>query len=392
MRASTLLSSLTSISGVASLSIGNVERDAGLTGLQCKAIRNLVSNAGIAAQSTATAFCSSYLGIKTSTVLTTTTSISTSTSTILSTPATATFTASAITATSFATSTETDTTSTTVTSTVTTPGTGTTTIATPLVTCANPVPGGVKRAVAASPKPKPSCFKSITIGAQLSSACSCLSIPTPKSTSIVTVKGSTTISTTLNVLASATIAPSTTITSTITTTTTSTSSSTVTVTVPSTLSIVTVTGPFKMLASGGGDTNGHYGVRTPVRSGGESDVRFTGDISSASSYYLRADNALLDEQFLKLLAAGEGECPGYNANRNSGVNLICTTTAGPSCLLTCSQQSNSILFTGNYNVPNPYDDTYTPADWWGLGVDRAYNCFSNDCVYQKFDIYAVAGV
>lgn len=102
MRAFALVSVFTSVSGAASLSFGNIERDVATNGKQCNAIRNLVSYAGTAAQSTATAFCSSYLGIKTSTVLTTTTSISTATSIIVSTTGTATFTASAITATSFA--------------------------------------------------------------------------------------------------------------------------------------------------------------------------------------------------------------------------------------------------------------------------------------------------
>lgn len=145
-----------------------------------------------------------------------------------------------------------------------------------------------------------------------------------------------------------------------------------------------------MLASGGGDTNGHYGVRTPARSGGESYVQFAGDISGASSFYLRADNQLLDEQFLKLLGSGAADTPSYEVNQNNGIDLLCTPSS--TCLLTCQQQSRT-LYIGNYNVPNPYDSSNTPAAWWGLGVDRPLDCDPSDCVvYQKFDIYAVAAV
>ncbi|GIZ37440.1 hypothetical protein CKM354_000088600 [Cercospora kikuchii] len=86
----------------------------------------------------------------------------------------------------------------TITSTVTNPDSPPVTATeTSYLTCASPVPGqGVRRnkdkRTNKKPEPKPDCYSKFTKNAQISTACSCLSIPTTPATTTTTVSSTTT--------------------------------------------------------------------------------------------------------------------------------------------------------------------------------------------------------
>ncbi|KAK3073837.1 hypothetical protein LTR53_004244 [Teratosphaeriaceae sp. CCFEE 6253] len=176
----------------------------------CAAVSKVVS--ALKAQSTAAAFCTSFLKITTSTI----TSSRTVTSTI---PASATLTTGTNTATASPVTTATTivvSASSTSTSTVFQPTTTTTTstvINSPTVTvtlydCTNPGSPNAKRAAAASTttSSKANPLASFASSA-LSSACRCLSLPTPATTVYVTGTASVTSTTTLQTAATATYTP-----------------------------------------------------------------------------------------------------------------------------------------------------------------------------------------
>ncbi|KAK3116023.1 hypothetical protein LTR53_004029 [Teratosphaeriaceae sp. CCFEE 6253] len=176
----------------------------------CAAVSKVVS--ALKAQSTAAAFCTSFLKITTSTI----TSSRTITSTI---PASATVTTGTNTVTASPVTTATTivvSASSTSTSTVFQPTTTTTTstvISSPMVTvtlydCTNPGSPNAKRAAAVSTttSSKANPLASFASSA-LSSACRCLSLPTPATTVYVTGTASVTSTTTFQTAATATYTP-----------------------------------------------------------------------------------------------------------------------------------------------------------------------------------------
>nr|OQO19751.1 hypothetical protein B0A51_11822 [Rachicladosporium sp. CCFEE 5018] len=274
---------LTLGTAVASPMPGDVaERAATTTANLCSTVQSLVSKYG--AKSTATAFCSSYLGIKTRTLTATVTPTVTSTVPI------------------------TEVVSTTVTTgTVTSLSVNTVTV-TQLANCATTTAAAIKQKRNVE---KPACLSSYSAFSILSSACSCLSIPTPSTT--ITVTGSPTfvVST-----ATATSADTQLASATVTSTATVNVASTLTSVVPQTVTVPGAAIPttfFLQALSDNVTINGQFGrpINGPASIGG--NIRFDQAPSDL------ADTFYLDEACnLKLRAGTSSGLPADSIVAESG--------------------------------------------------------------------------
>ncbi|KAI0149121.1 GLEYA domain-containing protein [Pestalotiopsis sp. NC0098] len=206
----TFTAALLGASSVMALPAVQAELEDRTGNLACLVVDSVVT--ALSAAASASPFCSSYLGIKTSTVYTTTTSTSYLSSTITSTTGTNTVTA------------ETSTVPTVTLDTVTAPTvTYTATADAVTVTTCIPSTAAEKRGVKTTSKssttslatstkssiPTPDCLKNLASTA-VSLACSCLHVPTPTSTSTIVSSVYPTTSVTTLVAATATTTPLTT--------------------------------------------------------------------------------------------------------------------------------------------------------------------------------------
>lgn len=282
-------------------------------------------------QTQATAFCSSYLSIPIATTTTTATDVVVLTSTVTSIVGTSTITASPV---------ELDQTSNvpvvlTITNTVvvsTTIGTSTSTVTQPVPAICSALPANVKRAIIAR-KPMPSCFNKYSGTRLISSACSCLSVPTSTKTSTAYATTSNTTYPVLSVTATATTTPTSTSVITIFNTQTTIVDMTVHQTVTPEPATVTKTGPFFVQASGGGAT-GDY-ARFKGEEYGPYE-HFDAGVTGADQFFIAPGNQLVNSggSNLYTLCGSVGDVTDYSTCGivSCSLRTDCTLDCGDSFL------------------------------------------------------------
>ncbi|KAH0285473.1 hypothetical protein M436DRAFT_67099 [Aureobasidium namibiae CBS 147.97] len=349
----------------------------------CKAVNAVVT--AVNEQSSASAFCSSYLSIPVVTTETTSTRTGTSTATTAVTTRVTTITVTvaatvAVSSTSSITNT--------VTTTATIP-TGTTTV---LVThdaaaCKNPYSASTVQKRTVAVKQKPACLGSYSIGAVLSSACSCLSVPTSTTTVVLSTTSTATVTITASILG-------TTITTTTATTTTTdvvlaTTTLTVgtTVLVQATVTSTAVTGTFQLVATGDPTVSGAYATNTYTSSNYVgNNVVFSATQANGELFSIAANGNLVDQsggQVGNIADTATTPNPAYvfinppsTISENGFTPLTCTISVNPAdgtCPVSCTENGSSISYDGS--TPSGVDGPSGCGNgFWTLGQAGSLAC------------------